>query len=132
MLISWVELVFLGGVSLVLFGPKDMPKAANMGGQYAGRLMVMVRKARTGMDSFATENELLHLQQDVRRGLMELNSIRGEMQEGFSVMPQMYGTSPLPSAAPRFPQGTSAFPGAHRNPAARSHAFLGWQQRALG
>lgn len=46
-------------------------------------------------------------QQDVRRGLMELNSIRGEIQEGLTVVPKMYGTAPLPAAMPRGQQGTS-------------------------
>jgi hypothetical protein len=43
------------------YGPKDLPRIARMGGQYAGKFMVFVRKTRSGMDSFATQNELLHL-----------------------------------------------------------------------
>jgi len=33
------------------------------------------------MDSFAKENELLQLHQDVRKSLMELNSIRSDIQQ---------------------------------------------------
>jgi len=33
------------------------------------------------VDSFAKENELLQLHQDVRKSLMELNSIRSEIQQ---------------------------------------------------
>jgi len=38
-------------------------------------------QARSGLDSFAKEHELLQLHHDVRKSLMELNSIRSEIQQ---------------------------------------------------
>ena len=89
------------------YGPKDLPRVAHAAGRTVGNAVAFLKKvsrprpstpesllraparslagptaqARSGVDSFAKEHELLQLHQDVRKSLMELNSIRSEIQQ---------------------------------------------------
>jgi hypothetical protein len=89
------------------YGPKDLPRVAHAAGRTVGNAVAFLKKvsrprpstpesllraparslagptaqARSGVDSFAKEHELLQLHHDVRKSLMELNSIRSEIQQ---------------------------------------------------
>lgn len=76
---SWGELIILGAMGTYVIGKKDLPKAANMVGFQMGRVVGLLQGARTKADRFAMNNEMKALQNELRRGLRELDAVRGEI-----------------------------------------------------
>jgi sec-independent protein translocase protein TatB len=52
------ELLLVAVVALVVIGPKDLPKAMRVVGNWIGRAKAMARHFRSGMDAMMRESEL--------------------------------------------------------------------------
>jgi len=60
-------------------GRKDLPKASRFLGNKVGRLVGILQGARARADRFAQTNELHALQNELRSGLRELDTVKGEL-----------------------------------------------------
>lgn len=56
------ELLLCAVVALVVIGPKDLPRAMRVVGQWVGRIRGMARHFRSGVDAMIREAELEELQ----------------------------------------------------------------------
>ncbi len=56
--VDWQELLIIGIVALVVIGPKDLPRAMRVAGQWVGKARATARHFRTGIDTMIREAEL--------------------------------------------------------------------------
>jgi sec-independent protein translocase protein TatB len=56
--IAWPELVVIGAVALVAIGPKDLPKAMRMIGQWAGKARNMAHDLQRSFEQLQYESEI--------------------------------------------------------------------------
>jgi sec-independent protein translocase protein TatB len=56
------EFLLLGIVALLVIGPKDLPKAMRVVGQFVGKARGMARQFRSGFDSMIRESELAEME----------------------------------------------------------------------
>ena len=56
--IAWPELVLIGAVALVAIGPKDLPKAMRMIGQWAGKARNMAHDLQRSFEQLQYESEI--------------------------------------------------------------------------
>ena len=77
--VSWGELFIVTGVSIAVVGRKDLPKASYFLGSKIGQIVGFLQGARARADRFATNNELNALQNELRSGLRELDTVKGEL-----------------------------------------------------
>ena len=57
------ELLLVAVVALVVIGPKDLPKAMRIVGQWVGKAKGMARHFRSGFDNMMRESELAEMEQ---------------------------------------------------------------------
>jgi len=77
--VSRGETFVLIGLSISFVGRKDLPKASKFLGNQVGRLVGILQGARARADAFAQNNELHALQNELRSGLRELDTVKGEL-----------------------------------------------------
>jgi hypothetical protein len=77
--VSWGETLVIIGLSVTFIGRKDLPKASKFLGNQVGRLVGILQGARARADLFAQNNELHALQNELRSGLRELDTVKGEL-----------------------------------------------------
>ncbi len=77
--ISFGEAFVFVGLSMTLIGRKDLPKASHFLGKKVGQVVGLLQGARARADRFATNNELKALQNELRSGLRELDTVKGEL-----------------------------------------------------
>ena len=77
--ISWGETVVIIGISVAAIGRKDLPKASKFLGNKVGKVVGLLQGARARADLFAQSNELNALQNELRSGLRELDTVKGEL-----------------------------------------------------
>lgn len=77
--VSWGETLVIIGLSVTFIGRKDLPKASKFLGNQVGRLVGILQGARARADVFAQNNELHALQNELRSGLRELDTVKGEL-----------------------------------------------------
>ncbi|MBT7612476.1 MAG: twin-arginine translocase subunit TatB [Rhodospirillaceae bacterium] len=56
--LGWFELAVVGGVLLVVVGPKDLPKVLRTVGIYTGKARKMAREFQKALDDYAKDAEL--------------------------------------------------------------------------
>ncbi len=56
------EFLLLGIVALLVIGPKDLPRAMRVVGQFVGKARGMARQFRSGFDSMLRESELAEME----------------------------------------------------------------------
>mmetsp|Transcript_37278 Transcript_37278/g.57233 ORF Transcript_37278/g.57233 Transcript_37278/m.57233 type:complete len:224 (-) Transcript_37278:524-1195(-) len=100
--VSWGELIVIGGMSFVLIGRKDLPKAANIAGKQVGRVVGFIQGGRMRADRFTSDQDLSKLQSDLRMGLRELDAVRSELASSTTMSRGMMtaGTSAIGSRKP--------------------------------
>ncbi len=64
--IGYSELAMIAVVALIAIGPKDLPKAMRVVGQWMGRAKAMSRHLRAGVDEMMRQAELEELEQQWR------------------------------------------------------------------
>lgn len=62
---SWGELMLIGGVALIVIGPKELPKALRTLGQITGKLRRMAGEFRVQFDEAIREAELDEIKRDL-------------------------------------------------------------------
>ncbi|BCM84589.1 Sec-independent protein translocase protein TatB [Methylobacterium indicum] len=78
---SWGEVMLIGGVALVVIGPKDLPRALRTVGQVTGRLKRMAGEFQSQFSEAMREAEL----DDVRREVEGINrSVTSATATGFN------------------------------------------------
>lgn len=82
--VSWGELFVVTGLGFALVGRKDLPKAAGFVGNRVGRMVGLLQGARARADSFAQQNELHQLSNELKSGLRELDAVKSEMAVAMS------------------------------------------------
>ena len=56
--LGWFELAVVGGLLLIVVGPKDLPKVLRTVGIYMGKARKMAREFQKAMDDYAKDAEL--------------------------------------------------------------------------
>ncbi|KMO40536.1 hypothetical protein VQ02_07445 [Methylobacterium variabile] len=127
---SWGEVMLIGGVALVVIGPKDLPKALRTVGQVTARLKRMAGEFQSQFSEAMREAELDEVRREVEginrsvasgtTGFNPVQTIRNELQGAVDGVPKpatqpMPGTDPLPFASdlppePAYPAAEPALP----------------------
>ncbi len=94
--IAPTELLLCALIALVVIGPKDLPKAMRVVGQWIGRARGVARHFRSGIDTMIRESELAEME---KKWAEENDRIMSEHPS--TDAPQML---PLPDAAPPSPE----------------------------
>lgn len=89
--IGWDELVIIGIVALLVIGPKDLPYAFRMVGQWMGKARALAREFQTHIDDLMRESEV----DDMKREFSEMT--RPPEFEGLEE-DLMTGRAPAPKA----------------------------------
>ena len=63
--LGWMEMAMIAVITLMIVGPKDMPKVVKGVTEGVGRLKALSREFRSGLDDLAREADLDKLQQDI-------------------------------------------------------------------
>ena len=102
--IGWDEMLLIGVVSLVVIGPKDLPKVLRQAGVWARRAREMASEFHRGIDELARESEMADLKKDVAAAV-DTTAFRQELEQAVSVeepaaAPPTIAPHPLPSVPP--------------------------------
>ena len=98
--ISWAELGVLTAVGIAVVGRKDLPLAARTAGHYTGRCVGWLQGMRTRADRFTAQNELAHLQGEVRSSMRQLQAVQAEVLSASSVQGGLSGGLSQPPRPP--------------------------------
>ena len=63
--LSWSHILLFLIVTLVVVGPKDLPKMMRMAGQWMGRARAMANQLRRSFDEMARQSELEELRAEI-------------------------------------------------------------------
>ncbi len=63
--LGWMEMAIIAVITLMIVGPKDMPKVVKGVTEGVGRLKALSREFRSGLDDLAREADLDKLQDDI-------------------------------------------------------------------
>ena len=63
--LGWMEMAMIAVITLMIVGPKDMPKVVKGVTEGVGRLKALSSEFRSGLDDLAREADLDKLQQDI-------------------------------------------------------------------
>lgn len=77
---SWGEVMLIGGVALIVIGPKDLPKALRTMGQVTGKLRRMAGEFRVQFDEAVREADL----EEVRKEVDGLRRTTSSAASGFN------------------------------------------------
>jgi sec-independent protein translocase protein TatB len=97
------EILVLGVIALLVFGPKDLPLMLRKLGQWTAKLRGMAQEFRTGFDELARQAELDELKREVEslRKTTNLNSLANEVTKPLATLEDYAGINkPLPPAQP--------------------------------
>ncbi|MBF9232381.1 Sec-independent protein translocase protein TatB [Microvirga alba] len=77
---SWGEVLVIGGVALIVIGPKDLPRALRTVGQVTGKIRRMAAEFQGQFQEAMREAEL----DDVKQQLQGMNDSVSSMNKGFN------------------------------------------------
>ena len=109
--IGWTELVLIAVVAIVVIGPKDLPRAMRVVGQWSARVKRMARDFQGQFNEALKEAELDGIQKDLQglskidpigRVRKELASIEADVRKDLS--PPPVPPVPSPPASPAAPE----------------------------
>ncbi len=63
--LGWMEMAMIAVITLMIVGPKDMPKVVKGVTEGVGRLKALSREFRSGLDDLAREADFDKLQEDI-------------------------------------------------------------------
>lgn len=64
--LSWSHILLFLIITLVVVGPKDLPKMMRMAGQWMGRARAMANQLRRSFDEMARQSELEELRAEIQ------------------------------------------------------------------
>lgn len=111
--IGWSELLVIAVVTIVVVGPKDLPRMLRTVGRYMGTMRKMAGEFRSQFDQAMREAELADLQKEVQdlKKLNPLPSVKKTVAEAIAPMQE------LPTAIEQAKPATDPKPGAGDVPA---------------
>ena len=95
---GWDEMLLIGVVSLVVIGPKDLPKVLRQAGIWARRARDMAGEFHRGIDQMVKEAELSELKKDVEHAA-DTSNFRYELEQAARIDPPNMVT-PVAEVAP--------------------------------
>ncbi|TGE01926.1 Sec-independent protein translocase protein TatB [Methylobacterium nonmethylotrophicum] len=107
---SWGEVMLIGGVALVVIGPKDLPRALRTVGQVTAKLKRMAGEFQSQFSEAMREAELDDVRREVEginrsvasagtTGFNPVQTIRNELKSAVDGVPKP-ATLPMPSSDP--------------------------------
>ncbi len=63
--LGWMEMAIIAVITLLIVGPRDMPKVVKGVTEGVGRLKALSREFRSGLDDLAREADLNKIQEDI-------------------------------------------------------------------
>ena len=115
---SWGEVLVIGGVALIVIGPKDLPKALRTVGQMTAKVRRMAGEFQAQFNEAMREAEL----EDIKKQVAGLNDSVSSLNTSFD--PVRTARDELktaiesePPKPPALPPDPLIGPGAHSNPA---------------
>jgi sec-independent protein translocase protein TatB len=81
---GWDEMLLIGVVSLVVIGPKDLPKVLRQAGVWAKRAREMASEFQRGIEEMAHESEVADLKKDVEQAV-DTSMFRKELEQAVSL-----------------------------------------------
>lgn len=99
---GWDEMLLIGVVSLVVIGPKDLPKVLRQAGVWARRAREMASEFQRGISEMAHESELADLKKDVEQAA-DTSAFRHELDQAVSLNDSAQPPSILPHTSPSVP-----------------------------
>ncbi|KAL3136780.1 hypothetical protein ABBQ38_005494 [Trebouxia sp. C0009 RCD-2024] len=116
--ISYLELLFVLGLSSVILGPKDLPRVARHVGQATGRAAAYLTLARSKFARFSEDAKLDKLHVEMQQSMQQLSAIQSELRGNINFM----NPGPLARKAMQMPpseEDPSKFATSSLNPAWR-------------
>lgn len=101
---GWDEMVLIGVISLIVIGPKDLPKVMREAGRWARRAREMAAEFQHGLEEMTRDTEVHDFKRDVEEAL-DTHSIRAEIEEAAKIEPPNIKNALIeePPAAPSIP-----------------------------
>jgi len=104
---GWDEMLLIGVVSLVVIGPKDLPKVLRQAGVWARRAREMAAEFQRGVEEMVRESEMADLKKDVERAV-DTTLFRQELEQAVALdepPPSIIDppAAPIPPHAPPIP-----------------------------
>ena len=122
--IGWTELVLIAVVAIVVIGPKDLPRAMRVVGQWSARMKRMARDFQGQFNEALKEAELDGIQKDLQglskidpigRVRKEFASIEADVKKNLSppspsvpATPAVASVPPIPPVPPAVPEPPAA------------------------
>jgi sec-independent protein translocase protein TatB len=107
--IAWSELLIIGGVALVVIGPKDLPKVLRTAGMMVNKARGLAREFQNGLDEMVRESELEELRKKAdisgeAKKILDPDGDLARMSESLNNLPEPAPAQPvaLPTAAEPF------------------------------
>lgn len=116
--IGWTELLVIAVVALVVIGPKDLPRAMRVVGQWTGKMKKMAREFQSQFNEALREAELEGVKKDVE-AIGKIDPLAGVRKEMASVdtavrreldKPAIPATAVAPAPAPEAPAPLASEP----------------------
>ena len=95
--IAPTELLLVAVVALVVIGPKDLPKALRVVGNWVGRARAMARHFRSGIDEMVRQSELEEMEKKWAAENERIMREHPQTQEAFAEEPAREEMVPLPA-----------------------------------
>jgi sec-independent protein translocase protein TatB len=95
------ELLLIAIVALLVIGPKDLPKALRVVGQWVGKGRAMARHIRSGFDEMMRQAELEEMEKQWREHNARIMAQNPMPADGATDAPEPAAPAADPSAAPR-------------------------------
>ena len=99
---GWDEMLLIGVVSLVVIGPKDLPKVLRQAGVWARRAREMAHEFQRGVEEMTREAELDDLKKDVQQAV-DTSTFRYELEQAVTLEDPALKPAPLPHTSPSVP-----------------------------
>lgn len=123
---SWGEVMLIGGIALIVIGPKDLPKALRTVGQVTGKMRRMAGEFQYQFKEAVREAELDEVRKDVdgikrSTGTMgpvfdPVQTIRNEIKDAVEGRPAQSSTQPLANVAAQLSADENPVPPAETPP----------------
>src|ERR1700678_2138007 len=97
--LSWSHILLLLIITLVVVGPKDLPKMMRMAGQWMGRARAMANQLRKSFDEMARQSELEELRAEIN-ALRQIRPLSGVEQSLHQSILQPVDLAPPPENVP--------------------------------
>lgn len=102
--IAWTEMLVIAVVTIVVVGPRDLPKVMRSVGTMIAKARALAGKFQSDMDQLARETELDELRREAREMRERLNAPRRELARVVNPLadepPPAQKPKPAPPAAP--------------------------------